>query len=462
MPEELPKRWPLVIKPENRGDNTSKDAKLVNAFSERFEDGYWIYSRPGTATYQQPSGGAATGRGTYNWLGDIYAIFGNRLYKNGVAVTGTVGTTAGVYRFIECKGATPKLQLGNGVVAYNYDSSSGLVQITDPDFPSSFVKGWGYLNGTTYVGTPSASIQGSDINTPTDWDPLNVITAYIEPDNGVGLGKQLVYIVFCKQWSTEVFYDAGNSTGSPLGRVEGAKIAYGCGSADSIRSMDDVMFWLSTNKSAAVQVIKLEGLKAEIISTDPVDRLLDGADLSTVYSFTVKKQGHRFYVVTVVSRNLTLAYDLDERMWSQWTDPDGNYFPFVDSVTTSNLTTLLQHESDGYLYTFDEQYATDAGQEITVDVITPNFDGGTQRRKLLNQMTFVADKVSGGVLQVRSNDNDYDEKSWTNFRMVDLDSKYPYLNKNGTFRRRAYHFRYKKHTPLRLRAVELQLELGEL
>ncbi len=460
----LPKRWPLVTTAENRGTSTEKDSRLVNCYAEKAVDGtYWLFKRAGLLVDSRPPGANATGLGMYNWLGDIYSVFGNTLYKNGVAVAGTVDSTA-PYTFSSSLGATPKLQLGNGVKGYNYDSGAGLVQITDADFPTTFIPGWAYLDGTTYVGTSSAQIHGSDINDPTAWDPLNYLTAQIEPDNGVALAKQLVYVVIFKQWSTEIFYDAANATGSPLGPVQGAKINYGCVTARSVQSIDGILIWVCTNQSASTQVIKMEGLKAEIISTNPIERLLDAADFSVTYSLQLKNIGHRFYILTVVNTNLTLCYDIDERMWSQWTyGVAQTYFPF--SAVTYDETTFrhqFQHESDGRIYLANENYYTDAGELIQVDVVTPNFDADVYRRKQLNGMKFVADQTPGSVLEVRHNDNDYAEDKWTQWRTVDLSRRAPMLTQEGSFIRRAYNFRHRRNTAFRIKAVELQLDVGTL
>lgn len=462
---DLPKRLPLVITPENRADTTSKDARLVNCYMEKMPgDGQWIYKRAGTLRSSQPSGGTANGYGMFNWLGDIYAVFGNKLYKNGVAIAGTVDTTNGVYRFTSCLGATPKLVLGNGVKAYTYDSGAGLVQITDVDFPAAFVKGWAYLDGTLYVGTTAARIQGSDLNDPQAWDPTNVLVAQIEPDGGVALAKQLVYVVILKQWSAEIYYDAGNATGSPLGSVQGAKVNYGCISQDSVQSIDGTLIWVSTNQSASVQVLKLENLKAEIVSIPSIERLLDDADFSAgnVFSLQFKNVGHRFYILTLKNNNITLVYDLNENTWHQWTDKDGNYFPFVASTYDANMEHYFQHETDGYIYVVDERYYTDNGNPITVDIYTPNFDGGTRRRKQMNMLEFVADQVEGSTLQVRSNDFDFETTRWSNFRLVDLSKKRPLLMNCGTFRRRTYNLRHQSQTSFRIQAVEMQLDLGTL
>ena len=460
---DLPKRLPLVITPENRDNTSVKDAKLVNCYMEKAGDGeYWLYKRSGLLYSSQPPGAAASGYGTYNWLGNIYTIFGATMYKDGVALVGTLDTTNGVYRFDSCLGGTPKLIFGNGVKAYTYDSGAGIVQITDADFPASFCKGWSYIDGTTYVMTPSAAIQGDDINTPQTWDPLNTITAQISPDRGVALAKQLVYVIALKQWSTEVFYDAGNATGSPLGPVQGARASYGCVSADSVQSIDDILIWACTNQSSAAQIVKMEGLKVQIVSTDPIERLLDKADFTTTYSMQYKNIGHRLYILTLVNSNITLVYDLDENMWHQWTDGNGDYFPFVSTTYDSSRRHIFQHESNGKLYLADETYYTDAGDVITVDIVTPNFDGGTNRRKQMTQMKFIADQVEGSELLVRKNDNDYKVGYWSNFRTVDLSKQQPVMSNCGTFVRRAYNFRHQKATFFRMKAIELQMDLGTL
>jgi len=458
---DLPKRLPLVIIPSNRYEGTSKDAKLVNCYMEQGQDGEtWIYKRPGLARSSQPSGGAATGRGIFNWNGNIYSIFGNTLYKDGVAVAGTVDTTNGVYRFDMCLGATPKLQLGNGVKGYNYDAGSGLVVISDVNFPAAFVKGWSYLDGTTYVMTSAAAIKGSNINDPTTWNALNTITAQIDPDGGVALSKQLNYVVAFKQWTTEIFYDAANATGSPLGTVPQARVNWGCVSADSVQNIDGALLWLSTTRSSSMVIVMMDQLKASRISTPPVERLLDDLDTTTIYSWQHKDQGHKFYIITSVVSNLTLVYDLDEQIWSQWTDSNGNYVPIVSSTYTSTQEHLVQHESDGYIYTLDEETYTDNTASIIVDIVTPNFDGNTRRRKLMNYMGFVADQVNGSTLQIRSSDDDY--QTWTNWRTVDLSTPRPFLEECGTFTRRAHHFRHTSNTAFRLQAIDLQLDLGTL
>lgn len=455
----LPKRLPIILNPENRSESTGKDARLVNGYMEKMPSGeYQLYSRPGTLLDSRPPGANAAGYGSFNWLGDVYSVFGTALYKNGTSI-GTTDATNGVYRFSSSSGTTPRLVLGNGVKAYTYDGTT-FAQITDPDFPTAFYKGWSYLDKTTYVMSTPNKINGSDLDNPTAWDSLNLINAQIAPDKGVGLDKQLVYTVAFKQWTTEVFYDAQNSTGSPMGTVQGAKINFGAASIETVQDIDGSLYWVATNRNSSPQIIRVDNLKPSIISTPAVERILDGADFTACFSWTIKEWGHWFYVLTLKTDNITLAYDTKEGLWSQWTDTDGNYFPIVSSTYNSSGVHILQHETNGKLYLAKGTYVNDDGSLFTVDMYLPNFDGGTRRRKQLNVMTFVGDQTPGSVIQVRGSDDDY--QTWSNFRNVYMEKKKPLLTNCGTFEKRAYHLRHRCNARLRLQAIELQMDLGTL
>jgi len=516
----IPQRLPLVVEPENRDESTWKDAKLINGYVELNDKmkQYWVYKRPGLLQYGVTHVGA--GLGVYNWQGNIYSIFADKLYKDDVEI-GTVDSAHGVYQWSSSLGDTPRLQLGNGFAAYNWDGTTltpilttatvtagdfitgveytiltvgttnftligaasntiGVVftatgpgtgdgtASTTSNFPAEWVKGWAYLDGTTYVMGKDAYIHGSDtavgMNRPDLWvDLLNTIGAQIEPDAGVCLAKQLVYVLALKEWSTEVFYDAQNPPGaSPLAPVQGAKINYGCVSADTVQEIDGILLWLATNRSSTAQVILVENLKPTVVSTKAIERLLGEADFSSVASFGLKYEGHRFYGLTLKNNNLTLVYDLADRMWSQWTGPTGDYFPCIANTYLAGTGRVLQHETNGKLYKMDSEYTSDDGQVITVDLYTPNYDGDVRRRKQVTMMEFIGDRAAGSVLQVRFNDADYVPDKWTNFRFVDMNVPKSTLTNCGTFLRRATHIRHACDTRLRIQAIELQLDIGTL
>jgi hypothetical protein len=448
---------PLYADPQNRDDTTLRDARLLNGYWEKDLEGKFIVNkRPGMLNYSTILAGA-NGYGLYNWQDNVYAVVGTALYKDGVSV-GTVDTTNGVYSFSAILGATPKLFLMNGVAAYTYDTVNGLVRVTNINYPASLVKGAVNLDGTMYVMDSFANIWGSSINDAQTWSASNYITAQIEADRGIGLAKQMSYVVALKQTTVELFYDAANASGSPLGTLQGAKINVGCRHQGSIQDIDGHLIWVAQNKSGSVGVWEMDNAQAKPIETPAVTRLLHDADYTTVYSWQAKISGNMFYVVTIKNSNLTLAYNLTSGLWSQWTDTNGNYVPIVASCRDATQKVLLQHETEGELYYFSNMYYNDDGAAITFDLYTPNYNGGTNSRKIVGTTHFDADQTNGSMLNVRHSSDDY--QTWSDFRDVDLSMKKPKLTNCGTFVKRAYHLRHKANTPFRLRSVELSMELG--
>jgi hypothetical protein len=474
-PMEKPPRIPLVVDPENRYNTTDKDAKITNAFMEptdKIERQYHIYKRPGYGS-QQIVNNNAVGMGLYTWNGNVYSIFGGILYKNGASVATGLDTTAGVYQFSEIKGASPKMVLNNGAMGYAYDDTAGLsanLHSLSPSYPQYSVKGWAYLNGAQYVmqhffGTQvtPAVIWGSAIDDVTSagaWDPLDFLTAQIEPDAGVCMAKQYAYVVALNQWSTEIFYDAGNPTGSPLAPVPGSKLRYGCASADSVQSIEDVLFWVSTNRSASNQIVMMLNLQATVISTPAIDRLLNDADMSALYSWQLKLNGHTFYILTIINSNVTIVYDILSGLWSYWSDINGNYIPVCASTYDSVGHKVIQHATNGSLYYIDSSYGDDNGISIDVEIITPAFDGGTRRWKHLGMMEIVGDKQVGNWFTVQVSDDDYN--TWSQPRQVSMGMERMLLPNCGRFRRRAWKIIYGNFGPFRISSVELQFDIGTL
>ncbi len=459
----IPKRWPLVTTVQTRSAEDAlvlgKDARLVNCYAELDPSSgdYEVEKRFGYGNPLPFAPNLNLGYGTYNWVGDIYAVFGPAFYKNLVSMS-AVAENGAPYRFVQVKGSPAKLVIGNGTNAY-YTDGTTLTAIADPDFPSSFCRGWAYLDGTLYVLRPDGGIQGSAIDDPSTWDPVNVIIARSEPDLGVALIKHLTYVVALKQWSTEAFYDAGNPTGSPLARVDGAFIPYGIVDADSLGEIDGTHFWVSSNRTASPQIAKLTNLQLEIVSTPPIERILSRFGMNPMRGYTLKLAGHRLYLLNISDMPFTLVYDIDQKLWYWWQTKEGNFWPFVESTFFLGVH-YLQHESDGNLYEVNTDFVfpNDNGTVFPVDIYTPNVDFGIRRSKQLNGMLINADQVPGSTLLLRSSDNDY--RSWTNFRKIDLGINQPLITGLGSFFKRACNFRHEANTSFRIKSADLQMDIG--
>jgi hypothetical protein len=356
----------------------------------------------------------------------------------------------------------PYLFLNNGSQAF-YTDGTTLTTVTDPDFPTgNFCLGAAYLNQRMYIIRYDGGIQGSDAGNPGAWDPLNLIFARNNPDGGVTIAKQLSYIVALKQWTTEFFEDVGNPTGSVLQVVDGAMLNYGCSDARTLHELDGTLLWVTASKDGAPQVGRLDNLTFKIVSTPPIERLLRTVvnfAIINVSAYSLKVAGHRFYVLNIETIPYTLVYDMDQNFWYYWSDPTGTYWPYGSSAVFANII-LLQNAANGAQVACDADYVypTDLGIPAVVDIYTPRFDYLVNRPKQLNMMYFNSDQATGSVLQTRYTDDDY--QTYSNFRLVDLGQVRPFIDNEGSFQRRAYHFRHNCPTPLRLTSIDLQIDIG--
>lgn len=220
--------------------------------------------------------------------------------------------------------------------------------------------------------------------------------------------------------------------------------------------------YVTGNKTVSPQVARVDNLQISIVSTPAIDRLLDKCN--SFYSWTFKHGGHRFYGIAPQNLNVpfTAVYDIDQKLWYQWTAATGGQWPLISMAYDINGNHLAQGLSDGSVYLFegDYQYPTDNGVVAPVDIYTPNMDFGTRRRKTMHRMYFNADQTPGSILYVSRSDNDY--KNFSRPRKVDLSRETPYLDGEGTFTRRAYHFQHKAPTAFRIRSSDLQMELGTI
>lgn len=210
--------------------------------------------------------------------------------------------------------------------SYTLSTDGTLTAIADPDFPALTVPGVVYLDGTFYVMEPDGTIWNSVAtgDDPTDWPTDGFISAEFEPDGGVCLSKALNYVVAFGKWSTEMFWDAGNATGSPLLPVNNGVLLIGCASAGSVSQTESTLIWIAQRKGQNSSAQKgrfiaiLVGTSYEEVSTPSVCRILDADDLSLVYACVVEIGGHSWYILSLSTTGVTLVFDLKEKKWYTW------------------------------------------------------------------------------------------------------------------------------------------------
>lgn len=494
----LPQRLPLAANYSSRNDTILQDARIVNGYVEQQVDGsYTVEKRP------QLTEALTIGAGA------IVACLGFYCYKQYMFYIGVIGGAANLYIIsldtfailsttaINASGdmysfdpaptslTNSMLYLGNKAAGYLLPYTTIppiLTPITDANFPTNaggqLCWGSAVLDGSLYVMGTNGLIYGSDLDDPTTWGTLDAIPANADVDKAVAIAKHLTYIVALKQWTTNFFYDAGNSPGSPLSPVPDSQVPYGCLAGETLQELDGNLIWMTTGEKVACQIGRLNNLSFSIVSTPQIDRLIQsGGSANEFFSWTFKIAGHRFYGLSNYIANYTIVYDLDQNFWYIWTDStEVSIFPigFSSDQTETFPSQYIMgaHPFNGAIFSVQPDYVSaieavyTAGGNVwsqatvPVDIYTPSYDAGTRRPKTLDGMFFNADKKAGSVLQARYNEDDYQTTKWSNFRTIDLSRKRPMLMDNGSFSRRAYHFRHNCPVPFRISSVDLQMDLG--
>lgn len=204
------------------------------------------------------------------------------------------------------------------------------------------VPGIAYLDGYFCVMDQQGVIYNSASDDPQTWNPLEYTTALNESGQGVALAKSLNYVVAFKEFSTEFFYnDTTIVTGSPLRPVENGFTQVGCASGTSLALLDGSLYWMAQTKQEGRSVYVMQGIQQRKVSTPDVERILNRDDLSEVYAYGVKLDGHPLYILTLVNSNITLAYDASNQAWTQWSSLTLGSSVAVTSITRSGTTATV-------------------------------------------------------------------------------------------------------------------------
>lgn len=462
-------RLELTVPISSRTNSVSKDSRGVNCLYETVnQQEKWIVKRPGLTTIS-PALGAGQGQGIFSWNNLLVAVQSNVVNKIVSGVATSMGSMTGTQvpcSFIQTSNDA-YLVINN--LSHLYYITSGGLTLTSVSSPPTgpYCPGLVYLDNTVYVGiaggTNGGRIYGSNIEDPTTWNALNYISAVSEPDGLVAIAKQLNYLVAFGQWTTQFFYDAGNTTGSPLNVNSQANLNIGCANGNSVASIEQTLLWVGTSLAEGRSIYLLEGTSPVKVSNRYIDKYLNGDTMTNVRSYCLKISGHSLYVLTLKDSNVTFVFDLDERAWYQWSSQSGGtetYFTptFFSSQEEYFPGYWFQDESSGLLYSMSPTVYQDSGNGIYFRAVTERKDSGTTKRKFYTRVEPIGDTQSG-TLSIRHTDDDY--VTWSTYRVVDLSIGRPVLYQLGSSRRRAWEVFSSDNIPIRLQALEMDIHIGE-
>lgn len=410
---------------------------------------------------------------------DIYFwAVGNKVYKYIPAPAGaytalvaTLATSSGAVGFEKFQKSTGEVYIlftdGTNLWSQQlrvYPDTAG-TSVADVDLPSNHLPCLVVVDGYVFLAKGN-TIYNSDNDTFDSWTAGNEIDCEMSADGIKYLFQNKNYIVAIGYDSLEVFWDAANATGSPLSRNDSAfkSIGYITGYARA----GDKHYFVGQEKGKLQSVYVMDGFKADKISDEVVDRTIQTqfntdfgvAQVANAKAHIISADGHTFYMLC--SAGITWVYDVDEKFWYEWrTSSDaqlmieavwakyngGQYLAVKDSDTLDYLSPLVYQ---------------DKSNNFTCSYTTEDNLFGSSNWKVCNRTILVADRhLATGTsnLTLQWSDNDWTDNP-TSQQTLNVFANRPTARRCGRFINRSYRLLYADNYPLRMKGLELMLNIG--
>jgi hypothetical protein len=468
-------RLPLIGAYSNRSSDSSKDQKFVNAFPEtrkveQLENTrIYINKRPGLTEVSNVTG-PAVGRGFIWFYNFFYAIIGNTVYKvsnDGLTITTaiTLPSSTGACGVLSCNSASigDYVFICDGTVGWIIKSDHTYTQIVDPDFPSPHVPTPAFIDGYVLLAKGS-DVFNCNLDDPLSWQVDQYLSAEMFPDPIVALARQNNQVVVLGESSTEFFYDAANASGSPLSRNDAGVIQFGCAASNAIYQNEQFCIWIGQSGSGGRAVWQLEGFKPKKVSDEFIDRILDAeTNLEDCHGYGFRTMGHLFFLINLPFQHRTLVYDLDEKLWHEWSSwteaREQEVFLYNHVADSNDGYVYLLSSITGDIYKLLPNVYQDENDPIIVEIRTNKYDMDTYNRKFGSVVRIVGDRYSTtNNVSLSWTDSDY--QSYSTPVDIDMSDDYPAFQRLGSFRRRAWKLKHIANQPLRLESLELIYDEG--
>ena len=226
-----------LVSPGYIGRSSNIDAsRLVNfmleANSKESKAPISLIGTPGTSLWL--SLGSSVVRGMHVVNNMLYVVTGNKLYsispfKVVSSALGSLTTSIGPV-IMKDNGLTVsgvggnQLMIVDGTAGYIYNISTGIFTtstfFTGGGFPSTGVNSLEFMDGYFVLSqSNSMNVVCSDLYNGTNYHPIAVASVEGFPDTIQSTWQIQEQLFFIKQYSTEIWYDAGIDTAQEIGRA---------------------------------------------------------------------------------------------------------------------------------------------------------------------------------------------------------------------------------------------------
>lgn len=366
---------------------------------------------------------------------------------------------------------TAVVQFGDVVNANVYYSTGGAwTQISDADFTALAPRGkMEHMDGYAFLMDSTNKVYNSDLNSISAWTATSYVTKSILQDEPTGLARLgRVILAFGKE-TVEGFYNAGNTSGSPLGRIPQISERIGLYIDDLLVSdgrhysavVGRVLYFIGTeNKyggnTKTPGIFAFDGSSFKRIS-GAVDKIIyqggPNSDIKHICAFPIASIGVCVAVLLTTTSATTqrwLVYEPKTGEWFLWTSAstqpvnDSGQFIGIGGVTGDKTfqysTTAWQ--DNGVAYTMTHQF---------------KLPQSGSHRKRMPMFGVVGDTQTGtSNLGVEFSDDDY--ATFSAVRNIDLTKAKKNIYRCGSFTGRAVRLTHSDNTDCRLELAVARIE----
>lgn len=397
--------------------------------------------------------------------GDVYTYTASTMVIISVipGVFSALGTPIGTDLFLYDTGVV-KIVATDGTTVVTIDSSDTVVASTDPDLPAHLpypvcLDGYLFL-----VAEDSGDIYNSDLNDPLAWTPGNFMTAEILGDRITYLSRLNNYLLAFGNNSIEYFWDAGNSSGSPLQRNDTPVKMVGF--IGGFARLGNKIYFVGSYNGGLPNVFVLKDMTIEAIADEVVREHLVSlsTSLQNVSGNIVSMYGREFYVLDTGTNGRTWVMELETQLWHRWIRAGNfsNRFPiqYASSVITNNKAySIFSLYNNLDIYRIDDSVYQDIGFNYTCTIITEKEDFDTIREKTMGRLVVRGDRPPVDTnISIEYTDDDY--QTYSVARTINLNQKKPTATQLGTFNERAFRLTYTANQPLRIKSLEVDINMG--
>lgn len=337
-------------------DDTSKRAPLT------------LYGTPGTVARFTLADAPVRGMCELDGAGTLAIM----VAADGVYVVDAAHTTTLLSRINTLSGQIGMASNGTEVLIVDgrdgwLATSTALLQISDPDFPSGVTRAT-FQDGFFFVaGDGSGRIYCNE--TPFDgvfWSGTDFTTAEGAADPTVDVISNSTEVWAFGSKTCEVLISAVTATGEfPLESLPNTFIQMGAIPGTPVK-MDSTIYWLGTNDNGQGIVCRAQGYSPVRISNHAMEAEIQRySTIADAFAYCFQIEGHSFYVLTFPTADATWLYDAATNLWFRWSwrDPASN--------------TNRRHRSNCHLFFGGEHLVGDfqSGKVYALDADTYTDDG---------------------------------------------------------------------------------------